>query len=207
MNFDRVAPHYRRLERFVFGNRLQAARCAFVRQLPPSRRALIVGEGDGRFLEQLREAQPELPVECLDGSAKMLELARDRVGDCYTQFIRADIREAAFPPARYDLIVTHFFLDCFEEEELLAVVEKLSAAAMPNAIWLVADFRKPARGWRRAWARLLIATMYLFFRSVAGLEARHLVDYTPFLAEHGFALEKEIGAPNELIRSQLWRRH
>ncbi|MGH7935861.1 MAG: class I SAM-dependent methyltransferase, partial [Chthoniobacterales bacterium] len=198
--------YYRRLETLVFGDRLQAARCAFVRQLPPSRRALIVGEGDGRFLEQLREAQPELPVECIDASEKMLELARARVGDRYTQFIQADIREAAFPPARYDLVVTHFFLDCFEQKELSAVVKKLSAAAMPNAIWLVADFQKPARGWHRALGQLLIVMMYLFFRSVAGLKARRLVDYAPFLAEHSFFLEKEIGAPNDIMRSQLWRR-
>jgi ubiquinone/menaquinone biosynthesis C-methylase UbiE len=205
VNFDRVAPYYRRLERFVFGDQLQAARAVFVRQLPPCCRALIVGEGDGRFLEGLRKAQPELPVECIEASAKMIELARARVGDRYTQFIRADIREAAFPPAHYDLLVTHFFLDCFEGKELLEVVEKLSAAAMPDAIWLVADFHEPARGWRRDLARLLIATMYLFFRSVAGLEARRLVDYAPFLAANGFILEKESGAPNGMIRSQLWR--
>ncbi|MGH7938770.1 MAG: class I SAM-dependent methyltransferase, partial [Chthoniobacterales bacterium] len=84
MNFDRVAPYYRRLETVVFGGRLQIARAAFVRQLPPSRRALIAGEGDGRFLEQLRAAQRELPVECIDASAKMLELARARVGNRYT---------------------------------------------------------------------------------------------------------------------------
>jgi ubiquinone/menaquinone biosynthesis C-methylase UbiE len=205
VNFDRVAPYYRRLETLVFGDRLQAARCVFVRQLPPFRRALIVGEGDGRFLEQLRDAQPELLVECIDASEEMLELARARVGDRYTQFIQADIREAAFPAARYDLVVTHFLLDCFEERQLREVVEKLSAAAMSNAIWLVADFQKPVRGLRRAFGRLLIATMYLFFRSVAGLEARRLVDYAPFLAAHGFILEKESGAPNGMIRSQLWR--
>ncbi len=202
MNFDRIAPHYRRLETLVFGRKLQEARCAFVSQLPPSRRALIVGEGDGRFLEQLREGQPALPVECIDASAKMLELARARAGDRSTQFIQADIREAAFPPARYDLVATHFFLDCFEEKELREVVKKLSAAAMPDAIWLVADFRPPAGGW----GRLLIATMYLFFRWIAGLQARRLVDYAPFLSQDGFVLEKESGAPNEIIRSQLWRR-
>ena len=137
----------------------------------------------------------------------MLELARARVGDRYTQFIQADIREAAFPPARYDLLVTHFFLDCFERKELHAVVDKLAGAATPDAIWLVADFQKPPRGWPRVWGRLLIATMYLFFRSLSSLKARRLVDYGPFLTGNGFSLTNEVVSPNQMIRSQLWRRH
>jgi ubiquinone/menaquinone biosynthesis C-methylase UbiE len=206
VSFDRVAPFYRGLEILVFGGRLQAARCTFVREVTGARRALVVGEGDGRFLEQLLRAQPELQVECLDASATMLALARRRVGDDRVQFIRADLREAAFPPQRYDLLVTHFFLDCFEEAELARVVEKLSAAATDAAIWLIADFQEPRRGWRRAWARLLIATMYLFFRIAAGPEARRLVDYTPLLQRAGFALTSETISPNEVVRSQWWER-
>jgi len=206
VNFDWVAPHYRRLETLVFGRQLQAARCAFVRQITAPRRALIVGEGDGRFLEQLRRAQPELQIECMDASAKMLALARVRVGENGVRYIRADLREVEFPLNRYDLVVTHFVLDCFEETDLRNVVGKLAASATDDATWLVADFHVPPRGWRRWWARLLIATMYFFFRLVAGLEARRLVDYTPLLQAHGFSLTSERLSPNELLRSQRWER-
>ncbi len=206
MNFDRVAPFYRRLETLLFGGRLQAARCAFVRQINGAGRALVVGDGDGRFLEQLLRAQPDLQVECLDASAAMLALARRRAGEARVQFIQADLREAAFPTKRYDLIVTHFFLDCFEEPNLGRVVEKLSAAASDDAIWLIADFHEPPRGWRRSSGRLIIATMYLFFRMAAGLEARRLVDYAPLLQAAGFTLTNERISANELIRSQRWER-
>ncbi|MBA3834176.1 MAG: class I SAM-dependent methyltransferase [Chthoniobacterales bacterium] len=206
MNFDRVAPHYRRLETLAFGQQLQAARCAFVRQTPRARRALLAGEGDGRFLEELLRAQPELQVECLDASARMLALAHARVGDARVQFLQADLRAAAFPAKRYDLIVTHFFLDCFEEDELRRVVEKLSAAATDDATWLIADFHRPPRGWRRCWARFLISLMYLFFRFVAGIEARRLPDYASLLRPHAFALTNEIALADGLILSQFWRR-
>lgn len=206
VNFDRVAPFYQRLEKLIFGGRLQAARCAFVREVNGARRALVVGEGDGRFLEQLLRAQPELEVECLDASAAMLALARRRVGDDRVRFIQADIRAAAFPPQRYDLIVTHFFLDCFDSPELTLIVEKLSAAATDKAVWLIADFQEPRRGWRSAWARLVVATMYLFFRIVAGLEARRLVDYTPLLQSAGFTLTNEVISARGLIHTQRWRR-
>lgn len=206
MNFDRVAKPYRWLETFVFGGQLQAARCAFVRQIPERKYALVVGEGDGRFLEELRRVQPDLRVDCLDMSAKMLALARDRVGDDEVRYIEADLREATLPKARYDLIVTHFFLDCFDATELRKVVNKVAAAAADDAIWLIADFQEPARGWRRWWGRFLIATMYLFFRLVAGLKARCLIDYAPLLRERGFCLTNEIVAPNEMISSQKWER-
>ncbi|MBA3960341.1 MAG: class I SAM-dependent methyltransferase [Chthoniobacterales bacterium] len=205
VNFDRVAPHYRRLERIVFDEQLQAARCAFVRQIPAANRALVVGEGDARFLAELRRAQPELQVDCLDASARMLALAQKRAGQNRVRFLHADICEAAFPPHRYDLVVTHFFLDCFAAETLREVVTKLSGAATDNAIWLVADFSLPPNGWRRWWARLLIGTMYFFFRFVAGIEARRLIDYAPLMRENGFCLTNEKISAHGLIRSQCWR--
>lgn len=194
------------METLVFGRQLQAARTAFVRQPAKPRRALVVGDGDGRFLQELRNAQPELQIECLDASARMLELARQRVGDSYVQYLHADIRAAAFPPAHYDLIVTHFFLDCFAEGTLRQVVEKLSAAATDDAIWLIADFHEPPRGWRRWWGRFLIATMYRFFRVVAGVEASRLVDYAPLLEAGGFCLTSEVVLAHGLLLSQSWRR-
>ncbi|MGI8431706.1 MAG: class I SAM-dependent methyltransferase [Chthoniobacterales bacterium] len=206
MSFDRVAPFYRRLETLVFGRQLQEARVAFLRELKTPRRALVVGEGNGRFLAELRRAQPELPIECLDASARMLALARARVGDSFVQYLHADLRAAAFPPARYDLVVTHFFLDCFTEKSLQEVVEKLSASATADATWLIADFHEPPRGWRRACGRILMATMYRFFRVVAGIEASRLVDYTPFLRKVGFRLTSEAVFAHGLLRSQSWRR-
>ncbi len=206
MSFDRVAPHYRRLETVIFGSQLQAARCAFVRQRADLRRALVVGEGDGRFLQQLRRAQPHLEIDCLDSSARMLELVRARVRETGVHFIQADIREAAFPAKRYDLIVTHFFLDCFEKLALRQIVEKLSAAATDDATWLIADFHPPPRGWRRWWARFLIALMYRFFRVAAGIEARSLEEYARLLQAQGFSLANEVTSPNGMIRSQRWAR-
>ncbi len=202
MSFDLVAPFYRLIETLVFGNRLQAARCAFVRQTRPARRALVVGDGDGRFLAELLRAQPALEVDYLDASARMLELARARVGNARAHFLHADIRTAELPAAHYDLIVTHFFLDCFAEKSLREVVEKLSAAATVDATWLIADFCRTSR-W---FGRFLLAAMHLFFRAVAGIEARRLVDYEPLLRTAGFRLTNEAVSGHGLIRSQCWHR-
>ena len=207
MTFNRVAPHYRRLETVVFGEQLQQARTAFVRQLEAPRRALVVGEGNGRFLAALLRAHSALKVDCVEASARMIALARVELEDeSRVNFIQADIRATPLPSQHYDLIVTHFVLDCFAEETLATIIAQLANAATPQAQWLVADFCEAGKGWRRLRARLLIATMYSFFRLFAGIEARRLADYRPFLQAQGFILTDTTISPNEMIRSELWRR-
>ena len=78
MSFDRIASSYRFLEWIVFSNLLQRARTAFISQTVDSRRALIVGEGDGRFLAELLRRNPDIQVDCVDASAAMIRCARAR---------------------------------------------------------------------------------------------------------------------------------
>jgi ubiquinone/menaquinone biosynthesis C-methylase UbiE len=206
VNFDRVARHYRWLETLVFGNRLQEARVAFIGQIRAPRRVLIAGEGNGRFLGEFVRAHPAAEIDCIEASARMIALARRRVESSKVRFIQADLRAADLEPQTYDLIVTHFVLDCFDEQSLPSAIEKLARAATLEAQWMIAEFCEPVCGWQRFQARLLIAIMYRFFRVTAGIEARHLVDYKPLLGAERFVLEREVGSPNEMICSQLWRR-
>ncbi len=206
MNFDRVAPHYRWLETVVFGNQLQRARVAFLREIEAPRRVLIVGEGNGCFLAEFVRAHPAAEVDCIEASAGMIALARKREKAVQVRFMHSDLSEIDLPAAHYDLIVTHFFLDCFNQKTLPFVLGKLAGAATLDARWLVADFHPPLHGWRRWRAQALIAIMYVFFRVVAGIGARRLVDYHPLLELHRFARFREFIAPNEMIRSELWGR-
>ncbi|HXA10304.1 MAG TPA: class I SAM-dependent methyltransferase [Chthoniobacterales bacterium] len=206
MSFDRVAPHYRWLETVAFGQQLQQARLAFVRRLEAPRRALVVGEGNGRFLAALLREDRAVRVDCVEASGRMIALARTELDvESRVNFIHAEIQTVKLVAQRYDLIVTHFFLDCFSKETLAAVIAKLANSAAPQAQWLVADFCQPRQGWRSLCPRLLIAMMYLFFRILAGIEARRLVDYRPFLRAEGFILAQETLSPNKMIRSELWR--
>lgn len=206
MNFDRVAPHYRWLETIVFGNQLQRARVAFLKEIETPRRVLMVGEGNGRFLAEFVRAYPAAAVDCIEASAGMIALARKRAKDAQVRFIHSDLSEIDLQAAHYDLIVTHFFLDCFDQETLPFVLGKLAGAATLDARWLVADFHPLLHGWRRWRAQALIVIMYLFFRVGTGIEARRLVDYHLLLELHGFARSREFLAPNEMIRSELWKR-
>ena len=206
MNFDPVAAPYHWLETIVFGDQLQQARVAFMREMGRPRRALVIGEGDGRFLAEFVRLYPETPVDCIEASARMIGLAQRAAGAAPVKFIQADIGSVALVENSYDLIVTHFFLDCFTDETLPRLIDRLAYAATAESLWLIADFCHPPHGWRRWRARALIATMYSFFRAVAGIEARKLVDYRPVLRPQGFCLTKNTVSPNGMICSELWLR-
>jgi SAM-dependent methyltransferase len=212
VTFDAVAPWYRTLETIAFGNDLQRARVACLGEIRSPHRALIVGEGNGRFLFALLRAHPKIEVDCVDASPRMLELARQRVERAWptdvprVRFLQQDIASWSPPENHYDLIVTHFFLDCFPEDRVAEIVARLSHAAAAHAIWLLADFRIPAGGFARWRAGLWLAAMYRFFRVAAGIEATALVDPSPFLCAAGFTLARQKLLRLGLVKSELWRK-
>ena len=207
MSFDRIAPHYHRIERFFAGQALQRCRTALLDRIPPPSRVLILGEGDGRFLEAFLHRHPQAAVTCIDASATMLDLARARTAPAArVAFVHADILTWKAPTAAFDLIVTHFVLDCFRPADLASVVARLAAAATPDACWLLADFRVPAAGPRRWLARGLLRFLYAFFRRAAAVPADRLTPPDPFLESAGFVLREQKPQRFGLLHSDLWLR-
>ena len=210
MSFDAIAPWYRTLERIAFGGDLQRCRVACLGDIAAPRRALIVGEGNGRFLCELMRVHPEVEVDCVDASQRMLELAQQRLERAWpdrldrVRFIERDFTSWSPPERHYDLVVTHFFLDCFAEAQLAAMTEKLARAATERASWLLADFCVPAEGGARFRARAWLAVMYQFFRITAGIDARRLVDPTPFLPRQGFTLARQHLFRGGMLKSEMW---
>lgn len=207
MSFDRIAPHYRSIERCFAGRALQKCRTAFLDELASPARVLILGEGDGRFLDELLRRHPQAEVTCVDASATMLQLARARIAPtARVDFIEADILSWTPPDATFDGLVTHFVLDCFRPEELAAVVDKLAAAAMPDACWLVSDFRVPAAGPARWLARGVLRFLYAFFRRIAAVPADHLTPPDEYLRRADFALHERKLFRLGLLHSDMWIR-
>ena len=212
MSFDTLAPYYETLERIAFGNTLQRCRVAYLNEIASPRRALIVGEGNGRFLPELLRIHPQVEIDCIDASQRMLQLARERVDwespshARRVRFVHQDIRFWAMPAHRYDLLVTHFFLDCFPEAALIGVIKKLAQFATEDANWLLSDFCIPQKGMARLSARGWLAAMYLFFRITARIEASELIDPTSFLRTEGFALGRQHLFRKGILKSEIWRR-
>ncbi|MEP6698566.1 MAG: class I SAM-dependent methyltransferase [Verrucomicrobiota bacterium] len=211
MSFDGIARWYRSLEWMAFRDELQHCRVACLGQIVTPRRALIVGEGDGRFLHQFLSKYPATEIDCLDASEQMLQLARERIRDLpgreRVRFLHRDTESWAPPQNYYDLLVTHFVLDCFSEVQSPEIVEKLARAATDNASWLLADFCVPSAGFARLRARLWLAVMYKFFRLIARIPATRLIDPTRYLRAERFGLSGQELFRRGMLKSELWRRH
>ena len=91
-NFDRVARVYRWAEYLSLGPLLQRTRTHFLPQLATSKRAFVLGDGDGRFLCKLLAQNKDLYATTVDSSAQMLALLRARCGSA-REIGRASCRE------------------------------------------------------------------------------------------------------------------
>lgn len=179
MSFDLLAPHYRWMEWFLAGGKLQRCRTAFLDEIPDARNILLLGEGNGRSLSECHRRFAGARITCVDASAAMLgeaqaRLAKNAVDASRVAFVHADILHWWPHAERYDLIITNFFLDCFRAEQLAQIIPRIAAVAAPGANWLVADFHLATAGAQRVRSRLILGSMYLFFRTITRLPAKEL---------------------------------
>jgi ubiquinone/menaquinone biosynthesis C-methylase UbiE len=209
--FDHLARHYDWMELLLAGGKLEDCRNALWNDIPPVKSALLVGEGHGKFLAALLRRYPAATVTCVDASEQMLKVARNRLEHEPISLQRVEFIHAALPswhpPSQgYDLIATHFFLDCFPREQLGAVIDALQRALRPGACWLVSDFQVPRAGLRRLRAQVIHRLMYAFFRVVTKLPASCLVSPRPFFRKHGFVRVRHQEFDWGLLTAELWRR-
>ena len=90
MNCDLIAPHYWWIERLGMGRALERRRRWFLPEIGNARRALVLGDGDGRFLRELLRRNPVVRADYVDLSRRMLELARQKAGIERVDYQRAD---------------------------------------------------------------------------------------------------------------------
>ena len=208
-DFNLIARFYRWLEYLTLGTALEDCRAHFLPQLADRRRALVLGDGDGRFLAQLLGHNPHLEADAVDTSAAMLELLRER---CEAAALDADTRlrtyhsnALTFPlEGRYDLVVTHFFLDCLTQAELDMLVTRVASTLAPGALWLVSDFRIP-NGLIRLPAQMFIRSLYLAFRVLTGLRTTHLPDHVTALTRSGLVRVAHRHSLAGLLTTELWK--
>jgi ubiquinone/menaquinone biosynthesis C-methylase UbiE len=211
MSFDTLAPHYRWMEFVLAGEKLQRCRTAFLDRISAPERILIWGEGNGRFVVECRRMWRDARIVCADASETMLALANERVerfglDASRIDFLRADVLEWSPMKKAFDLVVTHFFLDCFRAEQLRQIVGKLAFAARPNASWLLADFQTPLSGIQRWRGKFILKVMYLFFRVATRLPARSLTSPDHYLTSNQFFLRERRVSEWGLLHSDLWQR-
>jgi len=207
-NFNRIARPYRWLEYLTLGTALENCRTHYLPQLLDRRRALVLGDGDGRFLAQLLATNPDLHADAVDTSATMLQLLRQRceaaAPNAATRLRTRHANALTIPlEDSYDLVVTHFFLDCLTQPDLDTLITRINPTITPGALWLISDFRVP-NGLMRLPARLLVRGLYLTFRLLTGLRTTHLPDYATPLTQAGLTRIAHQHRLAGLLTTELW---
>ncbi len=212
--FDRVAAIYRPGEYLTFGPLLERCRFSFVPELAVSRRALVLGDGDGRFLARLLASAPELRAHAVDASPAMLRRlqaraarlgAANRLTATCTD-IRRFATAGSSSPDVYDLVATHFFLDCLTPAETDALALSLRPRLAPGAFWVVSEFEVPDAGrLRAAFSRVTISGLYAAFRVLTGLRVRRIPPWRNSLARAGFTRRSSRSFLGGLLVAELWQ--
>lgn len=205
-DFDRLAKIYRWMELLTFGPLLTRCRNAFLPELVTARQALVLGDGDGRFTAELLSANSHVQIDAVDASPAMLDALLGRAGanGRRVNVHCADVRDWKAESAQYDLVATHFFLDCLTTDECCGLAARLQDAVTPSAVWIVSEFAVPEGWFGRLIARPLISLLYRAFGVVTGLRIRRLPDHHVALCDAGFALARRRTWLRGLLVSEMW---
>jgi len=206
-NFDRLAKLYFWMELVTFGPLLSRCREAFLSELRSVRRAVVLGDGDGRFTSELLRANSQVRIDAVDASPAMLDALLARAGQNAARVSAHCVDARDWQPANppYDLIVSHFFLDCLTTEEIRALAVKLHGAVLPSAKWIVSDFAIPNDWFGRWLAHPLVWLLYRAFGVLTGLKIRGLPDHQAALRNAGFSLTRRHTWLCGLLVSEIWR--
>lgn len=206
-NFDRMTKHYRWMELLTFGPLLARCRETFLSELVSVRRALVLGDGDGRFTAELLRVNSEVRIDAVDLSPAMLDALLRRAGSNRSRVTAhcADVREWKPGNAQYDLVVTHFILDCLTSEECRSLAARLRGVVSDSAVWIVSEFAVPEGWFGQLVARPLIWLLYQAFGVLSGLKIRSLPNHHAALHGAGFALKRQRARLRGLLVSEMWR--
>lgn len=196
------------MEYLTFGPALHRRRCEFLNQIASDRAVLILGDGDGRFTAAFLQCNQTAFVDSLECSQSMSRLAAARIARLpnaasRVRQLQQDIRTTQLS-GTYDLVITHFFLDCFTTGELEQLVPQITAHLKPGGRWLISEFQIPPRGLSRHFARLVIKALYLSFAILTGLKTRQLPDYGRVLQNSGYCRTNSRTGLAGMLVSEIW---
>lgn len=179
-NYDKLAPFYDLISHSVYGQALVKAQRSVLPYILDGQNVLIVGGGTGWILNEIEKlGRKHISVTYIEASSKMVALARKRKVSFQVDFV-CDYVEDVNTDKLFEVIITPFFFDNFQEEKCLFILDKLDKLLKSNGLFLYADFRLIEQN-RKFWKKLVLKRMYLFFRIFTKIETNNLVDMATIL--------------------------
>ncbi|MDB5272566.1 MAG: class SAM-dependent methyltransferase [Chitinophagaceae bacterium] len=200
--FDRIAFAYDFLARLVFGNSIKDAQCVFLDQIPSGSRVLIIGGGTGWIIPKLFQAVDIRELVYLEASEQMIRLSKSKNKDNpLVTFIQGTEQDLS-ALGKFDVVLTFFFLDLFPPASYTMLGSTIHQSLNTGGLWVISDFKY---GLQKRWQRLLLRSMYVFFKLICRIPAKQLGDIKNIpLALHMQKLS-EITFFHEMIFSTVYK--
>jgi ubiquinone/menaquinone biosynthesis C-methylase UbiE len=172
-NYNNSAWFYDRASRLIYGKALICSQVYLLPFIPKNSKILIVGGGTGWILEKIAKIHPSgLKITYAEIAPKMMAISKKRnAGNNQVDFITGAVENVALD-CDFDVVITPFLFDNFTEESFHKIFAHVHDALKLNGLWLNTDFR-PTGKW---WQKILLRSMFLFFRLICGIEAKKLPD-------------------------------
>lgn len=205
-NYDKLAWIYDLLSRFVFFKAQVNAQVDLLPYIPANSNVLIAGGGTGWILESIAKIHPTgLSITYVELSKKMVALAKKK--DCKNNkvlFVQKPMEDYILSD-KFDVIITAFFFDNFEEKNATAVFNQLNKSLKNNGTWLFTDFLLDTTNGKR-WQGLLLKMMYLFFKIVTKIEAVKLIPMEPIFKTANYQNVFETYRYGKFIKSIVYKK-
>lgn len=202
--FNWLARYYDQLATAVFGKSLYQAQIYYIRQIPRDANVLILGGGTGKILGELLRINSAGRICYIEASSTMIKLAKRNTSEGNRQqvlFIHGT--EDSIPSEiKFDIIITHFFLDLFSQHSLDALIEKVNSSLAPGALWLACDFINYGKWWQKS----TLQAMYLFFRFCCGIESSKLPPWEFQLRQSGLHLIRSKFFVSNFVKTTMFKK-
>jgi tRNA (cmo5U34)-methyltransferase len=199
--FDFLSPVYDGLARLIIGDDIVISQLHFLKRFRTCHRLLILGGGSGWILDELCKYCPDLEIDYIDMSSRMLAAARKKMGNRKgINFIQGS--EDDIPNHHYDGVITNFYLDMFSQSSLNVVIQKIKESLANDAHWVVTDFVNNRRS-----HTVKLWFMYRFFNIITHIEATQLADWQAAMLKTGFVLSDQRKFNAGFISSNLYRHY
>lgn len=201
-DYDFIAPFYDLLVKLVFGNHLFRAQMEHMNHLPETGRILFIGGGSGKALQRLIEERPQLQIDYIDASTRMIDRSKKKLIGLkhHVRFIHGT--EQQIPAVGYDAILSFFFLDLFPLNRSKTVFQRLSKHLKPKGYWLVADFNIP----RNFVQRILEKGMFVFLKVTTGITSNRIDDYPRMFESQVYTLKTTKSFYSSFVFSNVYQK-
>jgi tRNA (cmo5U34)-methyltransferase len=191
--FNLLAPWYDFVATVFLGGAIMRTQRHFLPKLGSHGSVLILGGGTGRILADMLKLGMGKKYIYVDISEKMISAAQQRVMRLkipvpQIEFICGSVD--AIAGKKFSLVVTPFVLDCLDETEIGAAMQKLNAALAPGGKWLFADFHVPS-GLMGFISRAVVRALYFAFNVLCGLGIRKLPEFNRHFQQLGLSYAAE----------------